>query len=91
MKKTILLKFNRDTSIVAMEDREWNTLFLRTSLMSMQDLLKSRGYIYLNEIYAILGIAWDPKQDNNCYTQDDANPVEFSILFGTELTVLIES
>jgi hypothetical protein len=58
----------------------------------MQDVLKSRGYIYLNQIYEILGIAWDPKQDNHCYTQDDANPVEFSIIFGTEeLTVLIEA
>ena len=89
MTKGISLTFNRDTSINATEDREWNTLFLKSNIVYMQDLLKIRGYIYFNQICEILGIAWDPKQNNYCFLQDDDNTVEFSIIFGTELTVII--
>lgn len=90
MKESIYLKFNRDNSIIVMEDREWNISFLRSILTCMQDLLKSRGYLYFNEIYRMLGITWKPEQENRCFVQDDTNPVEFSIIIGTELAVLIE-
>lgn len=88
MNETTLLKFNRDTSIYASEDREWNTLFLRSNLCYMQDLLKSRGYIYLNQIYELLGIAWNPEQNNRCYVNDDH--IEFGIIFVNDPAVVIE-
>lgn len=85
------ITFNRTTSVHADEDREWNVKFLKTSLCAMQDLLKTEGHLYLNQIYEILGIKQDHRQGDWGYTLDNDKPVEFSIIHGTELTVLIES
>lgn len=31
------------------------------------DLLKARGYIYLNEVYQYFGVAWNADYDNECF------------------------
>lgn len=43
-----------------------------------KDILKYRGYIYLNQIYEQLGAAWNPDDENICYRKDD-KPIEFDL------------
>lgn len=64
MKDTIL--FNANTSANAEHNLEWNRLYLRTISNYVDDLLKVKGHIYLNQIYEMLGVKWDPQRDNPC-------------------------
>lgn len=43
-----------------------NELFLCHQLDYIRDLAKYRGYVYLNQIYELLGIVCDPKCNNPC-------------------------
>lgn len=38
------------------KDAEWNLMFLRQQEVYANDLLKVRGFIFLNEIYEMLGL-----------------------------------
>ena len=46
---------------------ENNKLFLYYQQNYINDLLKARGYIFKNQIYELLGITWDPNDENTCY------------------------
>lgn len=59
---------------------ECNRLFLWGQMHYFKDMVKYRGYLYLNQIYENLGIAWNPNEENICYR----NPNTFSINFGTD-------
>ena len=43
--------------------------------------LYHNGYIYLNQIYEILGLKWDPKDYNRCFIADPEHkrPFEFNV------------
>ena len=44
-------------------------------------ILYHNGYIYLNQIYEILGLKWDPKDYNRCFIADPEHkcPFEFNV------------
>lgn len=44
-------------------------------------ILYHNGYIYLNQIYEILGLKWDPKDYNRCFIADSEHkhPFEFDV------------
>ena len=48
-------------------DEGHNLMFLRTAENHLKDLLNSRGYVYTNQIYEVLGIKWDPRNENQVW------------------------
>ena len=64
----IRFAFNWRTSPYAdTHDTQANNVFIRQQEIYLNDLLKTRGYIYLNTIYETLGIKWDPDRNNVCF------------------------
>lgn len=59
------------------EDGGFNLLFLRAQERYLNDLAKSRGYIYLNQIYEVLGVCWNPENENECLKYDKNYIVQF--------------
>lgn len=53
-------------SIYWNNDNKINEYFLNSQTDYIRDLIKNRGYMYLNQIYEILGIKWEPKYENRC-------------------------
>ena len=54
-------------------DRRVNIVFLRIQETHLNEILKHRGYIYLNEIYEALCIGWNPGDENVCIRNDSAD------------------
>ena len=48
-------------------DEVYNKMFLKAEENLLNDLLNTRGYLYLNQIYEELGIKWDPSKENILY------------------------
>lgn len=46
---------------------EVNSYYLMAQDTYLTDLFKNRGYIYLNEVYEILGVVWNPRKNNVCW------------------------
>ena len=59
--------FNQDTSVYAEPDEVFNLHFVRSNQVYLNELLRARGYVYMNQIYEILGFGWDPERENRCY------------------------
>jgi hypothetical protein len=60
------ITFNSKTSPYATTDKECNLLFIRCYETYCNDILKARGYIYLNTIYELFGVKWNPEWENLC-------------------------
>lgn len=69
--------FNQDTSYYAELDEMFNRIFVREQEDYLNTVLKARGYVYLNQIYEVLGFAWDPKQENKCYIYEQGDQIDF--------------
>lgn len=50
---------------------EVNKLFLIRQRDYFNELLKARGYVYLNTIYEALGALWNPDGRNICYRAEN--------------------
>lgn len=74
MKETI--KFD-DSNINYINNIDNNLMFLRMTNNYINDLLKAKGYIYLNQIYEMLGVEWDPKRENICLLYDTIDKIDF--------------
>lgn len=53
---SIYARFFDESSPAWTKDAEYNLMFLRQQQMYANDLLKSRGHLFLNEVYDMLGI-----------------------------------
>ena len=60
------------------EGSEYNLLFVRGTMRYCTDEMRSLGYIYLNDIYEKFGVAWNPNDDNVCYTMTNSLGYLFS-------------
>ena len=60
------IKFDRNCAGWTNEDYR-NQCFLNLQTLYISEILKSRGYLYLNNIYEILGVQWDPNWNNICF------------------------
>lgn len=69
--------FNQDTSCYAELDEMVNRIFVRTQEDYLNDVLKARGYVYMNQIYEVLGFAWDPERENRCYIYKRGDRIDF--------------
>ena len=47
-------------------DRDRDTMFLHAIGEHINDTIRCRGYIYLNQIYELLGFLWNPDDRNPC-------------------------
>lgn len=72
------ITFNQSTSPCASKGTEENLMFIRYIEKFVNDLLERRGYIYVNQIYELLGVKWDPERDNLCCIKDKKR-IEFNI------------
>lgn len=57
------------------EDNEYNIMFLKTQEKYANDLLKSRGHLFLNEVYDMLGISRSKAGQVVGWVYDEHNPV----------------
>ena len=60
--------FNQKTSFQATSEIEENRVFVRMQENYINDLLRVRGYVYLEHIYTIFGVKWNPEWVNSCIT-----------------------
>ena len=60
-------------------DDKMNEHFLNCQADYIRELVRNRGYIYLNQIYEILGAKWEPRYDNQCIENAD-----FTIVVGLD-------
>ena len=49
------------------KNREVSRMFLARQSNYLAELLLSRGYVYLNQVYECLGAKWDPTWENLCW------------------------
>lgn len=66
-------------TIAAVNNRELNRTFALMTVVALNDRLKYRGYLYLNQIYENFGVKWDPKKENTCWTNDQYSTVNAEI------------
>lgn len=57
------------------KDPEYNLMFLRKQQSFANDLLKSRGYVFLNEVYEMLGIQKTKAGQIVGWIYDEENPI----------------
>lgn len=73
-------------------DRTTNMMFLRMNENYLNDIIKRKGYIYLNEICERLGMGWNPDDENPCVKYNKARGVgdlEFDVVAQPDNAVLI--
>ena len=78
-------RFFDESSETWTRDPEKNLVFLNNQRRNADDLLKMRGYLYLNEVYRMLGLSKIESFDNIGWIYDKDNPigdnyVDFGIL-----------
>lgn len=57
--------------------REFNIETLRVTERYLNEIIRYKGYIYLNEIYERFGAKWNPKDDNPCVIVNDIKRIAF--------------
>lgn len=62
--------FNRETSRNASNDLDVNRMFICHTERYLNDILKVRSYVYLNQIYEAFGVTWDPNWENRIVRPD---------------------
>lgn len=86
----LTIAFNQQTSVYAEQSNEVNLMIIRHNELYINDLLRFQGYVYLNQIYELLGVKWNPEWDNLCRTYDGHNHFKFlvhSVDDGLEITI----
>lgn len=58
------------------KDSEINMCFLVYQSDYIQELLSHRDYIYLNNLYEIFGVKWNPDNENLCWRKETGINIE---------------
>lgn len=58
-------------------DRDVDLAFLRCVERFINNTIRSRGYIYLNQIFERLGLKWNPDDANPCIKDDGVMRLNF--------------
>ena len=66
------------------ESREYNTGIITMEINHLSDIIRYRGYIYLNQIYEAFGIKWDTQRDNLKRLYVNGEKKEFMAFHETE-------
>ena len=75
----ITIRFDKDRSKCAYENFEFNKVFVKAQCEYIKDLCKYQGYIYLNTIYELLGLKWNPYNENVCWVFERDGELKISI------------
>lgn len=78
------ITFNSKTSPYATKDVKYNQMFILQQERFINDMLKVRGYIYLNTIYELLGIKWNIEWENFCLQYVPGAYIRFGIRCANE-------
>lgn len=62
------------------KDGNKNKYFLQIKQEYVNDILRVRGYIYLNQIYEQLGLCWDPTRTNECILYEKGKSISFNFV-----------
>ena len=62
----VILKFDENCTSWD-SSHECNQIYLEMQRVCLNEKLRCRGYVYLNEIYEAFGAMWNPDDDNLCY------------------------
>lgn len=62
----MILKFDKNSPVWC-EDFEYNELYVRAQTMHIKDFYKVHGYMYLETIYSMFYLKWDPYNENVCW------------------------
>ena len=84
------ITFNQNTSWYASKSKEADRMYIRLQETYVNDLLKYRGYVYINQIYEALGVKWDTERENLCCKYNGGNHIDFnvqSVEDGFEITI----
>ena len=70
-------------------DEGYNVMYLKSMERYFNDFIRTRGYIYLNQIYEALGLEWDPNKENS-KTRYDPYPGKLLLEYfhGSELLLI---
>ena len=69
---------------------EFNKAFLKSQLMYVRDYYFVKGYMYLKHIYDILGIKWNPFNENTCWILNRDGELEMSINYSDQRKIIID-
>lgn len=53
------------------DDLGCNSYILKNSVGWLEELFRCYGYLYLNKVYEVLGIDWNPDDENICYRKEN--------------------
>ena len=60
-----------------MDDQAYIYKFLRMAERYVNETIRHRGYMYLNQICEQLGVGWNPEDGNACIKNDNVDRIEF--------------
>lgn len=75
----ITIRFDKNSSKWLDENFEFNKLFAKTQHEYIKALCKYQGYIYLNTIYELLGLKWNPYDKNICWIFERDGELKISV------------
>ena len=67
-----------------------NRLLIKHHITYLEEKCCCRGYLYLNEIYEALGIAWNPDDENVCFKYPIRNRIRFESIGDSRYEIFIE-
>ena len=70
--------FDKDNINYDSDSLWFNFEFLRSVEFVLRNQLHKNGYLYLNQVYEMLGAKWDPENTNYCF-KSDSNDICFEI------------
>lgn len=80
MKLIDTIEFTPKTSVMYNVDRMWTEMLLRTQERHINDFMRKHGYIYLNQIYEMLAVKWNPDViDNAVCIYKEGRVIRFDI------------
>lgn len=59
------------------DNRSVNMSFLQVNENYVNEVVDRRGYIYLNQICELLGVQWNPEDENPCVINDGVIRTKF--------------
>ncbi len=64
-----------------MDNFEFNKLFVKSQLNYARNLYRASGYIYLERLYTVLGVEWNPYAENKCWILKRDGELDWSIIY----------
>ena len=80
-----IIVFDERSHLFAKDDRV-DEFYLEYTREYMRNTYQLRGYVYLNEIYDHLGVAWNPHDTNTVFIKDDQHDLSINFNHGVGST-----